>query len=187
MQCRGGPPDGRQVLGNVPCLRNHAMMIDAVVMNCDGRQLLCIVPCLRSHAVMDDKCSAGGGEPPDGRQVLGDVPCGRLHLHQVHTGQPKHRLVCFYLLLVLHITYDGLETRQEHEAIIDISSSSCSCTKASCPAAGPVLARLMRCCLDTHASSSQCIDDSVCHKCKHTCHYCCLAKECKSSRMLLCC
>jgi len=132
---QGGPPDGRQVLGNVPCLRNHAMMTDAVVINCDGRQLLCIVPCLRSHAVMDDRCSAGGGEPPDGRQVLGDVPCGRLHLHQVHTGQPKHRLVCFYLLLVLYITYAGLGSRQEHEAVTDISSSSGSSSSNSSRAA----------------------------------------------------
>jgi hypothetical protein len=44
-------------------------------------------------------------DPPDGRQMLGNVPCGRLHLHQVHTGQPKHRLICFYLLLVLYITW----------------------------------------------------------------------------------
>ncbi len=73
------------------------------------------------------------GDPPDGRQVLGDVPCGRFHLHQVHTGQPKDWLVCFYLLLVLHITYAGLGSHQAHEALSHISSSSSSsCAKAAC-------------------------------------------------------
>ncbi len=51
---QGDPPDGRQVLSNVPCLRSHAVTTNAVVINCDDRQLLCIVPCLRNHAVMTD-------------------------------------------------------------------------------------------------------------------------------------
>ncbi len=122
-------------------------MTNAVGLDCDGRQLLCIVPCLKSHAVMtdavqrnDDRCSAVmtdsvQGDPPDSRQVLSNVPCGRLHLHQVHTGQPKHRLVCFYLLLVLYITYAGLGSRQEHEAVTDISSSSGSSSSNSSRAA----------------------------------------------------
>ena len=111
---QGDPPDDRQVLGNEPCLWSNAVMTAAVGINCDGRQVLCIVPCLKSHAVMTDTVQ---GDPPDGRQVLGDVPCGRLHLHQVHTGQPKHWLVCFYLLLVLCTIYAGLGSHQEHEAI----------------------------------------------------------------------
>ncbi len=56
----GDPSDGRQGLGRVLCLRNHAVMTAAAVIKCDGQQLLCIVPCVRSHAVMDDRCSAGG-------------------------------------------------------------------------------------------------------------------------------
>lgn len=51
---QGDPSDGRQVLGDVPCLRSRAVMPDAVGLNCDGRQLLGDMPCLNSHAVMTD-------------------------------------------------------------------------------------------------------------------------------------
>ena len=132
------------------------------------------------------------GKPPNGRQVFGNVPCGRLHLHQVHTGQPKHWLVCFYLLLVLYITYAELASHQGAlSAITDISSissSSSSGAKASCPAAGPALARRMRCCVDTHASSSQCVDYSICHMRKHICHCCgIVVASCKSASPAACC
>ena len=47
--------DGKQALGNEPCLRSHAMVTDAVQGDPpDGRQVLSNEPCLRRHTVMTD-------------------------------------------------------------------------------------------------------------------------------------
>ena len=43
------------------------------------------------------------GGVPDGWEVLSNVPGGCIHLHQVNTGKPKHRLLCFNLFLVLQL------------------------------------------------------------------------------------